>query len=90
MRLAIINWFLLPSVNHMLSDDNSAMLCVPRFQALMRGRRKKGLVHTVCACSVPPGFLGTLEIFVKSAQLLNSVVSEPHTSVTPLSMCVCI
>ena len=38
-------------------------------QALVRGRRKKSLVHTVCACSVPPGFLGIWKFSVKSAPL---------------------
>ena len=36
----------------------------------MCGRRKKSLVHTVCACSVPPGFL---EIFVSLSITLTSV-----------------
>ena len=42
-----------------------------RSQALVRGRRKKSLVHTVCACSVPPGFLGILEISVKPVRYTN-------------------
>ena len=37
----------------------------------MRGWRKKGLVHTVCACSVPPGFLGILEISIKPVRYIN-------------------
>ena len=37
---------------------------VPRL--LCMGREKKSLVHTVCTCSVPPGFLG---IYVKYAPL---------------------
>ena len=32
---------------------------------------KKNLVHTVCACSVPPGFLGILEISVKPVCYTN-------------------
>ena len=35
----------------------------------MRGWTKKSLVHTVCACSVPPGFLGIWKFSVKSAPL---------------------
>ena len=37
----------------------------------MRGRRKKSLVHTVCASSVPPGCLEILEISVKSVCYTN-------------------
>ena len=37
----------------------------------MRGRRKKSLVHTVCACLVPPGFLGIWKFFVKPVHYTN-------------------
>ena len=32
--------------------------CASLVPRLVRGRGKKSLVHTVCACSVFPGFLG--------------------------------
>ena len=41
------------------------------FPTLVRGWRKKSLVHTVCACSVPPGFLGNLEISVNLLRYTN-------------------
>ena len=39
----------------------------------MCGRRKKSLVHTVCACSVHSGFLEILEISVSLSVTLTSV-----------------
>ena len=38
-------------------------------QALVRGWSKESLVHTVCACSVSPQFLGIWEVSIKSALL---------------------
>ena len=42
----------------------------------MRGRRKKSLVHTVCACSVFPEFLGIWKFPVNLLRYTN--LSEAH------------
>ena len=41
----------------------------------MYGRRKNSQVHTVCACSVPPGFLG-LKISVISVTLTSAKYAD--------------
>ena len=48
----------------------------PRSQVFMCGRRKKSLVHTVCACSVLPGFLGIWKFPVNLFRYTN--LSEAH------------
>ena len=44
---------------------------VPR---LVRGRGEKSLVHTVCACSVPPGFLGIRKLADITPYTIPSII----------------
>ena len=46
----------------------------------MRGQRKKSLVHTVC--SVPPGFLGILEMSVNSVRYISLCENMPSFPAT--------
>ena len=82
----------LPSLTS--TGDECACSCagsvVASFQVLMHGRRKKSQVHTVCACSVPQGFLG-LEISVKSVTLTSARYADfSHIKkcLSPTALCV--
>ena len=55
--------FLTPPENNVVTSLVPRLLCV--------GRGKKKSLDTVCACSVPPGFLGILEISVNSIRYTN-------------------
>ena len=48
--------------------------CASLVPRLVRGRGEKSLVHTVCACSVPPGFLGIRKLADITPYTIPSII----------------